>query len=81
MSGDLFDLSGKNAIVTGTSRGLGQAMARSLARAGADLVLTSRNRSSLNEFKSEIESPKYEITQLTLFLQTPDPLHRPGRVR
>jgi NAD(P)-dependent dehydrogenase (short-subunit alcohol dehydrogenase family) len=56
MSGDLFDLRGKNAIVTGTSRGLGQAMARALARAGADLVLTSRNRSSLDEFKSEMES-------------------------
>jgi NAD(P)-dependent dehydrogenase (short-subunit alcohol dehydrogenase family) len=56
MSGDLFDLSGKNAIVTGTSRGLGQAMARALAKAGADLVLTSRNRTSLSEFKSEIEA-------------------------
>lgn len=55
MSDNLFDLSGKNAVVTGTSRGLGQAMARALAKAGADLVLTSRNRGSLNEFKSEIE--------------------------
>jgi NAD(P)-dependent dehydrogenase (short-subunit alcohol dehydrogenase family) len=56
MSGDLFDLSGKNAIVTGTSRGLGQAMARALGEAGADLVLTSRNRSSLIEFESEIKA-------------------------
>ena len=52
----LFDLSGKVAIVTGTSRGLGQYFARALARAGADLVITSRNLSSLNEFKKEIES-------------------------
>jgi len=53
---DLFDLSGKVAIVTGTSRGLGQYFARALARAGADLVITSRKLSSLSEFKQEIES-------------------------
>ena len=50
----LFDLSGRVAIVTGTSRGLGQAFARALARAGADLVLTSRNRSALADFEAEI---------------------------
>lgn len=54
--GDLFDLTGKTAIVTGTSRGLGQYFARALAKAGADLVITSRNLLSLNEFKEEIES-------------------------
>lgn len=52
--GGLFDLSGRVAIVTGTSRGLGQAFARALARAGADLVLTSRKRSALAEFEGEI---------------------------
>jgi NAD(P)-dependent dehydrogenase (short-subunit alcohol dehydrogenase family) len=50
----LFDLSGRVAIVTGTSRGLGQVFARALARAGADLVLTSRNRAALAEFEAEI---------------------------
>ena len=39
----LFDLRGQVAIVTGTSRGLGQYFARALAKAGADLVLTSRD--------------------------------------
>jgi len=53
---DLFDLSGKVAVVTGTSRGLGQYFARALAKAGADLVITSRKLSSLAEFKQEIES-------------------------
>jgi len=51
-----FDLSGKAAIVTGTSRGLGQYFARALAKAGADLVITSRKLSSLTEFKREIET-------------------------
>jgi len=53
---NIFDLTGKTAIVTGTSRGLGQYFARALAKAGADLVITSRDLSRLTEFKQEIES-------------------------
>ena len=53
---DLFDLTGRVAIVTGTSRGLGQYMARALAKAGADLVLTSRDRDHLLPFQDEIEA-------------------------
>jgi len=53
---NLFDLSGKVAIVTGTSRGLGQYFARALAKAGADLVITSRKLSGLTGFKQEVES-------------------------
>lgn len=52
----LFDLSGRVAIVTGTSRGLGQGFARALAQTGADLVLTSRDRDSLSEFEAEIKA-------------------------
>ena len=50
----LFDLTGRVALVTGTSRGLGQYFARALARAGADLILTSRDRSTLKNFEREI---------------------------
>lgn len=50
----IFDLTGQVAIVTGTSRGLGQHFARALANAGADLILTSRSRSSLSAFEAEI---------------------------
>ncbi len=56
MSENLFDLTGQVAIVTGTSRGLGQYFARALARAGADLVLTSRRRESLAPFEEEIRA-------------------------
>jgi NAD(P)-dependent dehydrogenase (short-subunit alcohol dehydrogenase family) len=52
----MFDLTGQTAIVTGTSRGLGQYFARALAKAGANLVLTSRRRESLAPFTAEIES-------------------------
>ena len=53
---NLFDLSGKEAVVTGTSRGLGQYFGRALARAGADLVITSRDKSRLVEFRQEIKA-------------------------
>jgi len=52
----LFDLDGRIAIVTGTSRGLGQYMARALAKAGADLVLTSRDRDRLLPFENEVKA-------------------------
>lgn len=52
----LFDLSGQVALVTGASRGLGQHFARALARAGADLILTSRKVEDLQTFAAEIES-------------------------
>lgn len=51
----LFDLTGRVAIVTGTSRGLGQYFARALAGAGADLVLTSRTLDSLKPFQEQVE--------------------------
>lgn len=56
MSDGLFDLSGRVALVTGTSRGLGQYMARALAKAGADLVITSRDITRLAGFEAEIKA-------------------------
>jgi len=55
MSAELFDLSGQVAIVTGASRGLGQHMARALAKAGVDLVITSRDPGHLAAFEAEIK--------------------------
>jgi len=51
-----FDLTGKTALVTGASRGLGQQFARALACAGADLAITSRRRASLESFATEMRS-------------------------
>jgi gluconate 5-dehydrogenase len=52
----LFDLSGQTALVTGASRGLGQYFGRALAKAGADLIVTSRRREDLTTFVAEIEA-------------------------
>jgi gluconate 5-dehydrogenase len=51
-----FDLHGKTAIVTGASRGLGLTFARALARAGADVAVTSRDASHLRDTCAEIEA-------------------------
>ena len=55
MTDNPFDLSGKVALVTGSSQGLGLYMARALARAGADLVITSRDKKNLSRIVEEIE--------------------------
>lgn len=53
---DRFRLDGKRALITGGSRGLGKAMARALAEAGANLVLVGRDRDSLAAAGKELES-------------------------
>jgi NAD(P)-dependent dehydrogenase (short-subunit alcohol dehydrogenase family) len=62
----LFDLTGQVALVTGTSRGLGQHLARALARSGADLILTSRSRNHLAPFVTEIEQLGRKVLPLEL---------------
>jgi NAD(P)-dependent dehydrogenase (short-subunit alcohol dehydrogenase family) len=54
MKNALFDLSGKTALITGGSKGLGKAMARGLAEAGADIVISSRSENELRSALGEI---------------------------
>ncbi len=49
MPSQLFDLSGRTALVTGGSRGLGKSMARGFAEAGADVLVTSRHEDELKQ--------------------------------
>lgn len=56
MTTSLFDLAGKVALITGGSKGLGKAMARGLAEAGADIVISSRHREELEPALAEILS-------------------------
>ena len=53
---NLLDLTGKTALVTGASRGLGESFARVLANAGADVAVTSRNIGALTKIQREIEA-------------------------
>ncbi len=49
------DLAGRTALVSGASRGIGRAVARGLATAGADVVGMARSRDALQELAAEIE--------------------------
>ena len=53
---ELFDLSGKVALVTGGSRGMGAAMVRGFARAGADVVIASRKLESCERLAQEVRA-------------------------
>jgi NAD(P)-dependent dehydrogenase (short-subunit alcohol dehydrogenase family) len=56
MSQSLFDLTGRVALVTGGSKGLGKAMARGFAQAGADIIISSRNEEELLAAEAEIRA-------------------------
>lgn len=76
MTQNLFDLHGKVAIVTGTSRGLGQYFGRALATAGADLVITSRDPGRLAPFKAEIEALGRKALPLSLDVRSQDSIRQ-----
>lgn len=52
----LFDITGQSALVTGSSRGLGRALALALAGAGAEVTLHGRDATALEEARLEVES-------------------------
>src|SRR5689334_13418883 len=56
MASSLFDLSGRIALVTGSSGGLGLAMARGLAEAGAAIVLNGRNAAKLEAARDALRA-------------------------
>ncbi len=56
MTSELFDLSDKVALVTGGSRGLGREMVLAFARAGADVVVTSRDLEACRRVAAQVEA-------------------------
>lgn len=67
---ELFDLSGKAALITGGSKGIGKAVARGFAEAGADVAICSRHEDELQAAKQEIGQGldvkvEYRVTDMT----------------
>jgi gluconate 5-dehydrogenase len=62
MSSSLFDLSGKTALVTGSSDGLGRTMARGLAEARASVILNGRDRAKLAAAEAEFRRAQLKVS-------------------
>jgi gluconate 5-dehydrogenase len=73
---DKFRLDGKRALITGGSRGLGRAMAQSLAEAGADLVLVGRDSDSLQAAESELETLGRRVDLFPADISAPEEAER-----
>lgn len=67
---DLFRLDGRRALITGSSRGLGRAMAQAFAEAGADLVLVGRDAESLDKARGELQSMGRKVDTLVADVST-----------
>ena len=73
---ELFDLSGKTAIVTGGSRGIGKEMAEGLAEAGANIMLCARRSEWLDETVKEFEGRGFSVAGMTCDVSKPDDVRR-----
>ena len=72
----LFDLSGKTALVTGGSRGLGLQIAEALGEAGARVLLTSRKAGDLEESAAHLKAKDIEAIWLAADLSQPSEIVR-----
>src|SRR6266700_3123120 len=68
---EMFDLTGRTAIVTGASRGLGKEIAEGLGEAGANLVLCARRAEWLDETVREFEAKGFEVKGKTCDVSNP----------
>lgn len=71
----LFDLTGKKAVITGGSRGLGLQMAEALGDMGCELMLTSRKLDELTEAKAHLEARGIRVHVAASDQSKPEQIH------
>ena len=74
----LFDLSGKTALVTGGSRGLGLQMAYALGEAGAKVMISARKASELEQAVAELKAAGIDAHWMAANCADPDDLQKRG---
>ena len=70
-----FDLTGRKALVTGASRGIGRGIAEAYAAAGADVALLARDEATLREVAEIVESYGRKAFVLPCDVLDPDSVH------
>ena len=68
----LFKLEGKVAVITGASKGIGEAMGRGLAEAGAKVVISSRKQEAVDEVAAAFKADGLEATGIVCHVAKPD---------
>jgi gluconate 5-dehydrogenase len=68
---NLFDLSGRRALVTGSSKGIGYTIAEGLCEAGAEVVLNSRNGKELEEARSRLADVGHNVHAIAFDVTDP----------
>ncbi|MEW7008894.1 SDR family oxidoreductase [Lentilitoribacter sp. EG35] len=64
MTQNLFDLNGKTALITGSSQGIGYALAKGLAASGAKIILNGRDVEKLKNAADQLRSEGINVTEL-----------------
>ncbi len=73
---DIFDLTGKVALVTGGTRGLGETAAKALAKAGADVAVCGRNPADLERVPAEIRAMGRKSAGFVLDVLSKEKVHQ-----